>query len=100
MDSERAETYLRLHLLVSGVTLEEEWAYARGATPLPVLWIRDSDGRWHATDLAGVNPWENAGVVVLSMRIVPPLDRGTTWIELSAAGRSAQVRATLPLSSQ
>ena len=38
-----------------------------------------------------------AGVAVLSMRIVPPLDRGTTWIELSAAGRSAQVRATLPL---
>lgn len=65
--------------------------------PLPVLWIRDSNGRWHATHTAGRSPWENAGVAVLSMRIVPPLDRGTTWIELSAAGRSAQVRATLPL---
>ena len=89
-----------MHLLVSGVTLEDDWKFARGVMPLPVLWIRDSNGRWHATHTAGRSPWENAGVAVLSMRIVPPLDRGTTWIELSAAGRSAQVRATLPLSSQ
>jgi multiple sugar transport system substrate-binding protein len=51
-----------MHLLVSGVTLEEEWAYARGVRPMPVLWIRDSDGRWHATDLAGVSPWGNTGL--------------------------------------
>jgi hypothetical protein len=89
-----------MHLLVSGVTLEEEWAYARGVRPLPVLWIRDSDGRWHATDLAGVSPLGNTGVTIVSMRIVPPLDRGTTWIEIAAAGPSAQVRATLQLSSQ
>jgi hypothetical protein len=37
---------------------------------------------------------------MVSMRIVPPLDRGTTWIEIAAAGPSAQVRATLQLSSQ
>jgi hypothetical protein len=34
------------------------------------------------------------------MRIVPLLDRGTTWIEIATAGPSAQVRATLQLSSQ
>jgi len=89
-----------MHLLVSGVTLEEEWAYGRGARPLPVLWVQDSDGRWHATDLAGVNPWGNTGVTMVSMRIIPPLDRGTAWIDIAAAGRSAEVRATLPLSSQ
>ena len=89
-----------MHLLVSGVTLEEEWTYARGVRPLPVLWVHDSDGRWHATVLDGVSPWGNIGVVVLSMRIVPPLDRGTAWIQIAAAGRSAEVRATLPLSSQ
>jgi hypothetical protein len=89
-----------MHLLVSGVTLEDDWKFARGVMPLPVLWIRDSNGRWHATGLAGRSPWGTAGVVVLSMRIVPPLDRGTTWIELSAAGQSAQVRATLLLSSR
>jgi hypothetical protein len=45
-------------------------------------------------------PWENIGVVVLSMRIIPPLDRGTPRIEIAATGQSAEVRATLPLSSQ
>jgi hypothetical protein len=95
---ERGSTIM--HLLVSGVTVEDDWAYARGIMPLPVLWIRDSDDRWHATHTNGVSPWENAGVVVLSMMIVPPLDPGTTWIEISAAGQSAEARATLPLSSQ
>jgi hypothetical protein len=34
------------------------------------------------------------------MRIIPPLDHGTTWIQIAAAGPSAQVLATLPLSPQ
>jgi hypothetical protein len=89
-----------MHLLVSGVTLEEEWAYARGVRPLPVLWIRDSDGRWHATDLDGVSPWGDTGVTIISMRLIPPLDHGTTWIQITATGPTAQIRATLPLSSQ
>ena len=97
-----------MHLLATGVTLEGDWPYARGVRPLPVLWIRDSDGRWHATRLDGVspwgdngaNPWTDTSMVTVWLRIVPPLDRGTAWIEISAAGRSAQVRATLPLSSQ
>lgn len=89
-----------MHLLVSGVTPEDDWAFARGARPLPVLWIRDSNGRWHTTRTDGVSPWNDSGAVVLWLEIVPPLDRGTAWIELSAAGRSAQVRATVPLSSQ
>jgi len=38
-----------MHLLATGVTLEHDWPYARGVRPLPVLWIRDSDGHWHAT---------------------------------------------------
>jgi hypothetical protein len=89
-----------MHLLVSGVTLEDDWAFGRGVMPLPVLWVHDSDGRWHATHTAGASPSENAGVVIVSMRILPPLDRGTAWIEIYAAGRSAEARAILPLSSQ
>ena len=97
-----------MHLLATGVTLEDDWPYARGVRPLPVLWIRDSDGRWHATRLDGLSPWGDNGanpwtdtrMVTVWLRIVPPLDRGTAWIEISAAGRSAQVWATLPLSSQ
>ena len=86
-----------VHLLVSGVTLEDEWKFDRGVMPLPVLWIRDSGGRWHATHTAGRT--QVGDIVVLSMRIIPPLDRGTTWIEIAAAGWSAEVRVTLPLGS-
>jgi hypothetical protein len=31
------------------------------------------------------------------LEIVPPLDRGTAWIDVVTAGQSAEVRATLPL---
>jgi hypothetical protein len=33
-----------------------------------------------------------------SLRIIPPLEPGTAWIEISAAGPSVQARVTLPLS--
>jgi hypothetical protein len=39
-------------------------------------------------------------MVTVWLKIIPPLDHGTAWIEISAAGRSAQVRATLPLNSR
>ena len=97
-----------LHLLATGVTLEAGWPY--GVRPLPVLWIRDSDGRWHATSADGVvspwgangaNPWTDTCMVTVWLRIIPPPDRGTAWIEVSAAGRSARIRPTTqPLSSQ
>ena len=97
-----------VHLLATGVTLEDDWPYARGVRPLPALWIHDSDGRWHATRLDGLSPWADNGanpwtetsMVTMWLQIIPPLDRGTTWIEISATGRSAQVRATVPLSSR
>ena len=97
-----------MHLLATGVTLEGDWPYARGFRPMPVLWIRDSDGRWHATRLDGLspwgqhgsNPWTDTHMVTIWLKIIPPLDQRTAWIEISAAGRSAQVRATLPLSSR
>jgi hypothetical protein len=93
-----------MHLLATGVTLEAGWPC--GVRPLPALWIRDSEGRWHAADADsiaspwGTDPWRVTRMVTLWLRIVPPLDRGTTWIEVSATGRSAQVRATLPISPQ
>jgi hypothetical protein len=86
-----------MHLLVSGVTPDGDWAYGRGVRPLPALWIRDSGGRWHATRTRGVNPCRDTGEVVLRLAIVPPLDRGTIWIDLAVAGPSAEVRARLPL---
>jgi hypothetical protein len=35
--------------------------------------------------------------MTLRLEVVPPLSRATTWIEIVAAGQSAQARATLPL---
>ena len=86
-----------LHMLASGVTLEDDWPYGRGVRPLPVLWIRDSSGRWHATRTLDVSPSGNSGEVILWLQIVPPLDRGTAWIDVVATRPSAEVRARLPL---
>ena len=86
-----------LHMLASGVTLEDDWEYARGVRPLPVLWMCDSSGRWHATRTNGASPSANSGEVMLWLEIVPPLDRGTAWIDVVATGPSAEVRVRLPL---
>jgi len=87
-----------VHMLASGVTPEDDWEYARGVRPLPVLWIRDSRGRWHATRTHGLSPSANGGEGLLWLELVPPLDRGTAWIDVIATGRSAQARIRLPLS--
>ena len=42
-----------------------------------------------------VYPYE--GDYALTLRLVPPLARSATWIEVLAAGRSAEVRARLPV---
>ncbi|HLK79478.1 MAG TPA: hypothetical protein VKU77_38245 [Streptosporangiaceae bacterium] len=95
-----------LHVLATGVTLEAGWPYA--VRPLPAPWIRDSDGRWHATGMDGIvspwgvsgaNPWTETRMVTAWLTIIPPLDPRISWIEISVAGESGQVRATLPLSS-
>jgi hypothetical protein len=62
--------------------------------PLSV-WIRDSAGRWHACRPAGSHG--DNGDYVLKLQLVPPLSRATDWIEVLAAGSSAQVRVKLPL---
>jgi len=86
-----------LHMLASGVTPEDDWAYSRGVRPLPVLWVRDSSDRWHATRINGLSLSGNTGGAVLWLAIVPPLDRSTAWIEVVAAGQSAEARVRLPL---
>ncbi len=86
-----------VHMLATGVAQEDDWAYSRVVRPLPVLWIRDSSGRWHTTRTNGVEPSRDTGVVMLWLEIVPALDRGIAWIDVVAAGRSAEIRARLPL---
>jgi hypothetical protein len=56
-----------MHLPASGVTAEDNWEYSRGVPALPVLWIRDSRGRWHTT-LGGRL---GTGEVMLQLAITP-----------------------------
>jgi len=59
------------------------------------LWLRDSGGRWHA---ARPDRCHQAGRErAIRLRLVPPLTRPADWVEVLAGGRSAEVRATLPL---
>jgi hypothetical protein len=61
----------------------------------PVIWIRDSGGRWHTMRIRG-----HSGIndqVAVRLEVIPPLSRATAWIEVLAAGHSAQARAVLPL---
>jgi hypothetical protein len=86
-----------VHMLVSGVTPEDDWTYGRVVRPLPALWVRDSSGRWHATRSHGVGPSPDSREVIVWLGIVPPLDSSTPWIEVIATGRSAEARVRLPL---
>ena len=63
--------------------------------PWATIWVRDNGGHWHATRTIGRSGTN--GEVALRVEVVPPLSRATAWIELLAAGQSAEVRATLPL---
>jgi hypothetical protein len=60
------------------------------------IWVRDSSGRWHATRACG---WTGAGrsEVTMRLQVLPSLSRDTAWIDVLAAGHSAEVHVTLPL---
>jgi hypothetical protein len=87
-----------LHLLASGVTPEYTWAYGTIANRMPVLWLREPNGRWHTARPASSAPLRDTEDLLLWHRVVPPLHPGTPWIDVVAAGPSAQIRARLPLS--
>ena len=59
------------------------------------MWVRDGAGRWHAARPAGW--YHEEGEAALTLRLTPPLTRSCAWIEVLATGRSAEVRATVPL---
>jgi hypothetical protein len=85
-----------LHALASGLNPDARTGPCDIEMYFPLsVWIRDSGGRWHAVQSSG---WHRAGPeYALQLRLVPPLPRSAAWIEVLAAGRSAQVRARLTL---
>ena len=56
----------------------------------PVIWIRDNGGHWHATRTRGRSGI--GGEIALRLQVVPPLSHATAWIEVLAAGQSAEAR--------
>jgi hypothetical protein len=86
-----------LHTLVSGARPDDDWEFSRGTRPLQALWVRDSSGDWHATRTSGILPWNEAGLVMQSSAIIPPLPAGTAWIDVFAAVPAAEARVRLPL---
>jgi hypothetical protein len=86
-----------LHLLASGVMPEYTWSYGTIADRMPVVWLRDPDGRWHTARPAQSGQLRDTDVSVPLLRIVPPLDHGTPQVDVVVAGPSAEVRARLPL---
>jgi Sigma-70, region 4 len=83
-----------LHMQASGpntdAILGEDDLY-----PWAIIWVRDSGGRWHATRTLARSP--RPGEIALRVEVVPPLSQVTAWIELLAAGPSAELRAIVPL---
>jgi hypothetical protein len=80
-----------LHVHATGIEPNPE----REPSFLPVLWIRDDTGHWHTTRPAGWST-EHDGEATAQLLIVPPLTRSAA-IDIHAAGRSAEVRTTLPV---
>jgi hypothetical protein len=71
-----------LHLLASGVTPEYTWTYGTIANRMPVLRLREPNGRWHTARPASSAPLRDTDDFMLRHRVVPPLDhgtRGSTW---------------------
>ena len=84
-----------LHMHASGPRCDALHHGADELYPWATLWVHDDGGRWHATRT--ISRSGQAGEVAVRVEVVPPLSRSTARIELLAAGRSAEVRAALPL---
>jgi hypothetical protein len=85
---------LGLHSSENGTVLHLQASAVEPQADLPVLWLRDDGGHWHTTRPSGFGARD--GEVTMRLRIVPPLHRGA-WIEVVAAGTSAEARTTLAL---
>jgi hypothetical protein len=77
-----------VHVHASALTSDEDLV-------LPLLWIRDEGGRWHTTRKSFVSELPG-GEITARMEIFPALPRGA-WIDILAAGQSAEVRTEIPL---
>jgi hypothetical protein len=87
-----------LHLLVSGVTPEYTTRYGTLGDRMPVVWLRDRDGRWHTARESRSGGPRDSDDQVLWLRVVPPLDYGSADVDVVVTRPSAEVEVRLPLS--
>ena len=87
-----------LHVLARGVTREGRLGPLGVDLDFPLsVWLRDNGGRWHAAHPVGWHGPDREPEHAIGLLLVPPLPQSTTWVEVLAGGRSAEVRTKLPL---
>jgi len=86
---------LGLHNGVDGTVIHVHAAGLPADDMFPLLWIRDEDGRWHTTRRS-VSGSSHNGELSSRLEVIPPLHR-SSWIEVLAAGISAEVKTSLLL---
>jgi hypothetical protein len=63
---------------------------------IPSCWLLDSLGQWHVAHMDGWKYGDGHAVRFIA-EVTPPVPRSATWVEVLLTGRTAQVRATVPL---
>lgn len=76
-------------------TIDHHFPPGLGRSPWFRWWLRDSAGHWHLTTAGTYS--ENSGLVTAELRLVPPLPRSASWLDLVITGVSERIRATVPL---
>lgn len=60
----------------------------------PCIWLRDDDGLWH---VAKVGSWSSGGVNVFKAEVVPPVPPSAAAADILVISRTADMRASAPL---
>jgi len=60
----------------------------------PCIWLRDDGGQWH---VAKPGSWGSGGVNVFGANVVPPVAASVTAVDVLIISRTAEVRASVPL---
>jgi hypothetical protein len=98
LSTEAEQTTLRVQAWGLPPRLAASPAAFPGLLPWFPWWARDSTGQWHVTADHGSS--SHGGRSALTLRMVPPVSRSVTSLELIIAGLVSRLRVTLPLAWQ
>ena len=60
----------------------------------PCIWLRDDSGQWH---VAKPGSWSSGGTNVFKAEVVPPMPRSASSVDILVISRTADLRASAPL---